>query len=175
MGFLLQVQIFICFSYKMNCWYKCEFLLIQKQAGQRLFQKKKGLLFRRCLLMNARTPGKDREKQTVKLKITTYMEISRSPVLPQLLWPWYSNWMTMRIVTDQNQSSVEYLKTLLFQERNSNLQATLPFSSVGKNAKPAIFQRHKKSSNLRTNSPKRQNSQSQAGAAWHQNGHCYIT
>lgn len=37
--------------------------------------------------MNARTPGKDREKQTVKLKITTYMEISRSPVLPQLLWP----------------------------------------------------------------------------------------
>lgn len=71
--------------------------------------------------MNARTPLKDSKEQTVKLKITTHMQISCTPALPQHLWPYYSNEMNMKIATDLKQSSAEYLKTLLFQERHVNL------------------------------------------------------
>lgn len=62
-------------------------LLIQKQDGHRPFQKKKRLCFGRYLLVNARTLVKDRKEQTVKLKITTYMQISCTILLPQYFWP----------------------------------------------------------------------------------------
>lgn len=70
--------------------------------------------------MNARTTAKDSEEQTVELRITPHMQISCTPALPQRLWPYYSNQRHMNITTDQKQSSVEYLKTLLLQERYSN-------------------------------------------------------
>lgn len=76
-----------------------------------------GLLFRIYIYMNARTPVKDWKKQTVKLKIIT----SCTPVLPQHIWPKHNNLVNMRIATDQNQTSVKYLKTFIFQERNSKL------------------------------------------------------
>lgn len=48
---------------------------------------KKRLCFGRYLLVNARTLAKDGKEQTVKLKITTCMQISCTTALPQHFWP----------------------------------------------------------------------------------------
>lgn len=182
-GFLFQVLIYVCFSYKLNCWYKCEFLsqqfilLIQKKkkAWYRLLPRKKKsrLFFRRYLLMNVKTPVKDRKDQTEELKITSYMKILCTLALPLYIWSKYNNKKNVRIAVIPD--FFQILKRHFLSRREIRIcKAHMLFYHQAGMPKRIIFQKHKRSSNLRMVLPERQNLQSQVVAAWHQNENCYL-
>lgn len=151
------------------CWYK------KKKAWYRLLPRKKKsrLFFRRYLLMNVKTPVKDRKDQTEELKITSYMKILCTLALPLYIWSKYNNKKNVRIAVIPD--FFQILKRHFLSRREIRIcKAHMLFYHQAGMPKRIIFQKHKRSSNLRMVLPERQNLQSQVVAAWHQNENCYL-